>query len=96
MFSAEVLDLQTLSQSKPFQGLRSFWAQIKESKSMALLVNYCGAHVPTHFLGIFNAENWNVAAVWWGIVPMYHTIILSGDQKSKILVQSFQSVPFQQ
>ncbi len=52
--------------------------------------------LPPLFLVFFNVENWNAAAVWWGIVPMYHTIMLSGDQKSKIIVQSFQSVLFWQ
>jgi hypothetical protein len=51
---------------------------------------------PPIFLVFYNVENWNAAAVWWGIVPKYHTIMLSSDQKSKIIVQSFQSVPFQQ
>ncbi len=51
---------------------------------------------PPFLLVCFNIENWNAAAVWWGINHMYHTIMLSGDQKSKIIVQSFQSVPFQQ
>ncbi len=48
------------------------------------------------FLVCFIVENWNAAAVWWGIVRIYHTIMLSGDQKSKMRVQSFQSVSFQQ
>ncbi len=51
---------------------------------------------PPIFLVCFNVEYWNAAAVWWGIVHMCHTIMLSGDQTSKIIVQSFQSVPFQQ
>ncbi len=38
---------------------------------------------PPLFLVCFNVENWNEAAVWWGIVHMYHTIMLSGEQKSK-------------
>ncbi len=77
MFSAEVLDLQTLSQSKLFQGLCSIWAQIKESESVASRVNYCGARVPNHFLGIFQCrklEHSSCMMRYCTYVPYYNAV----------------------